>query len=125
MTTYLDNFNSILLSIDNAISRKRLLRIVLREVKIPQASYDFVTSSHRVVDSMLNVTFNFFLPITRRVRRQSAIVGSDFALVVDLWAVPKIITDKLIVVDNNSYSGPAYEVNVLVPIREDQAGVVW
>lgn len=116
---------AVLASIDNAISRKRLLRIVLQEVRVPQASYDFVKSSHRIVDGMLNVTFHFFLPITRRVRRQSTIIGGDFALVVNFWAVPKIITDRLLVIDNKTHIGAEYEVNVLAPIREDQAGIVW
>lgn len=117
---------SVLSSLDNAIARKRLLRVVLQEAHIPQATYDFVKSSHRVVDDMLHVMFHFFLPVTRRVRRQSAIIGSDFALIVNLWAVPKVITDRLIVVDNRTHDdGTDHEVHVLAPIREDQAGIVW
>ena len=117
--------SSVLSSIDNTVSRKRLLSIVLRESSIPQAVYDFVKSSYRTVDDMLHIEFHFFLPVTRRVRRHSALIGGDLNLIVNFWAVPKIVTDKLIVIDNKTYEGTVHEIYVLAPIREDQAGIVW
>lgn len=124
MTEELNNV-SVLSYVDNAISRRKLLGAVLREVSVPQASYDFVKSEYRTTNEMDNIIFHFFLPITRRVRRQSALIGSDFNLVVDFWTVPKSVTHKLTVVSNKYCSFATCRVRVIAPIREDRSGIVW
>lgn len=126
MTAALLEAEPVLSTITNALARHRILGLVLREIEIPQATYDFVGHDHCLVDGMLKVVFHYFLPSTRRVRRQSAIIGGDLELTINLWAVS--MTTQLSVVSNRSIiqgDTEKHVVNVIAPLREDLTGIVW
>lgn len=124
MTVGLVEAEPVLSTIDNSLSHQRLLRMVLQEGDVPTATYDFKGSQHNLTDGLLHVIISFFLPLDRKIQRQSAVVGEALALNIHVWVLPVHITNKPSIVKREGGPG-IYEVHIIAPLREDLTGIIW
>ena len=97
---------------------------MLEDGGIPQAVYDFKSSEHFLADGLLHVILNFFLPIERKVQRQSAVIGGDLNLNIHIWVMPFHLAKKPSIVKREAKSG-VYEVHIIAPLKEDLTGIIW
>lgn len=124
MTGGLSDAEPVLSTIDNALARRRILSLVIQDGAIPQASYDFRSSRHRLDDGLLHVILSFFLPTERKVQRQSSVIGGDIYLNVHVWVMPMHVCTKPSIVKRESLRDQ-YEIHIIAPLKEDLTGIIW
>lgn len=124
MTSGLQEIEPVLSTIDNALARKRILLLVMQGGRVPQATYDFQSSRHYFNDGLLHVILSFFLPIERKVQRQSAIIGEDLYLNVHVWVMPLHVSARPSIVKYEA-SKSVHEVHIIAPLKEDLTGIIW
>lgn len=124
MTGGLTTAEPVLSTIDNALARKRILGLVIQDGAIPQASYDYCDSKHYLDDGLLHVILSFFLPIERKVKRQSSVIGENIHLNIHVWVMPIHVCAKPSVV-KREMSMDRYEIHIIAPLREDLTGIIW
>jgi hypothetical protein len=120
----------ILDALDNALAHKRILGQVLKfrsKLGIPKAAFEFVRSERAVVDGLAKLELVYFLPVAKKIQPLTAVIGGDFELTINVWAMPledhkgiQVVSSHKIVIDDVERC----EVHVLAPLKS-QAGVAW
>jgi hypothetical protein len=117
-------------ALDNTLAHKRILEQVLKfrvTLGVPKAAYDFVRSARFVVDGLAKLEIVYFLPASKKVQPLTTVIGGDFELTINVWAMPlkdhkgiQVVSSHRIVIDDVERC----EVHVLAPLK-NQTGVVW